>query len=464
MTTLLEQVDALPRPPVRRRTSRWIVAVLAVAVTTSAVVGGYSMRLHSTLARERRALEAEHRVEALARRRIADTQAMSASVIGVRGATLGLDRTRRQEYTRAYAALVRIEHNLATTNQALASTEAIQIQVGQYSAQRDACIRGVRDATSALQGGNPSAAITALRAADQPCAAALAAATGARYPYDFPDPSILTVGSRYYAYSTNAGAGNIQVLVSSDLAHWSIVGDGLAGLPGWASPGATWAPTVIALGTSFVAYYTTRDIGSGLQCVSVATSASPAGPFVDASKAPLVCQAGGSIDPSAFVDDSGTPWLLWKSEATATVPSTIWSQPLAADGVTIKPATTPTPLLTPGQSWEHGVVEGPSMIRIDGRDYLFYSGGFWTTAGYAEGVVTCDGPAGPCRRIVPGPVLASAGRLAGPGGAAAFRTPRGNVWLAFHAFTQPDVGYPNSRTLHLATVRISNGVPIVTPA
>jgi hypothetical protein len=86
-----------------------------------------------------------------------------------------------------------------------------------------------------------------------------------------------------------------------------------------------------------------------------------------------------------------------------------------------------------------------------------------TTAGYAEGVASCDGPAGPCHRVLPDPVLASAGRLAGPGGGAAFTTPTGDVWLAFHAFTQPDIGYPNSRTLHLASVRLVDGIPVVTP-
>ena len=193
----------------------------------------------------------------------------------------------------------------------------------------------------------------------------------------------------------------------------------------------------------------------------MAISASPSGPFVDSSTAPLICQAGGSIDPSPFVDETGMPWLHWKSEATATAPTTIWAQPLSADGLTL--TGLPAPLLTPGQRWEGGVVEAPSMTRIAGRDYLFYSGNGWTTAAYAEGVAVCAGPAGPCRRIESGPVLASQGRLGGPGGGAAFTTIDGRVVLAFHAFTQPDIGYPNSRTLHLATVRIVSGVPIVTP-
>jgi beta-xylosidase len=176
----------------------------------------------------------------------------------------------------------------------------------------------------------------------------------------------------------------------------------------------------------------------------------------------LVCQPRGSIDPSPFLDATGTLWLLWKSEATAAAPTTIWSQPLSATGVSFQPASTPIALLTPAQSWEHHVVEGPSMVRIQGVDYLFYSGGDWRTAGYAEGLAVCDGPVGRCHRILTAPVLASTARLGGPGGGAAFTTASGDVWLAYHAFTQPHVGYPNSRTLHFATVRLIGGVPVVT--
>ena len=323
------------------------------------------------------------------------------------------------------------------------------------------CIRGLHRATTALQAGNPERRDRGL--ASRRSALRRGARGGDRRALSLRLPRSVGAdrGLALYAYSTNSGTGNIQVLVSRDLVQWSIVGDGLAGLPAWAAPGATWAPAVFARGAGFVAYYTAREIASGRQCISVAVSASPAGPFVDSSTAPLVCQAGGSIDPSPFVDESGTAWLLWKSEATITEPPTIWSQPLSTDGLTL--AGMPTPMLTPGQKWEGGVVEAPSMIRIAGRDYLFYSGNRWTTAAYAEGAVVCDGPAGPCRRIESGPVLTSEGRLAGPGGGGVLVTPTGEVWLAFHAFTEPDVGYPNSRTLHFATVHIVGGIPIVSP-
>jgi Glycosyl hydrolases family 43 len=462
MTALADRIDASLLPPRRPRRPKRLFAALAVVVLAfAALLGNSAVRMRAAVDRERDSLANARTVEAAAERALAGVRDDTAAADTTRTATLATDAARNAERSKAHALLIKIEQEIATIHQKLTQTQAAQNQVALYSAPRHTCVTGVRTATTALQHGDFTRAIAALTKADAACSISLAAVTGARFPYDFPDPSVIEVDSVYYAYSTNSGAGNIQVLVSRDLEKWTLIGDALAALPAWASPGATWAPAVITLGATFRAYYTTREMATGRQCISVAVALAPIGPFVDGSKAPLMCQAGGSIDPSPFVDEAGVAWLHWKSEGTATRKPTIWAKALSADGLTLTGEA--VPLLTPGQSWERGVVEGPSMIRIAGHDYLFYSGGFWTTAGYAQGVASCDGPAGPCRRILSGPVLASAGRIGGPGGGAAFTTPTGAAWLAFHAFTQPDIGYPNSRTLHLASVRIVNGVPVLTP-
>jgi hypothetical protein len=54
-------------------------------------------------------------------------------------------------------------------------------------------------------------------------------------------------------------------------------------------------------------------------------------------------------------------------------------------------------------------------------------------------------------------VLASGPRLAGPGGVEVFRDRDGALWAAFHAFSEPNVGYPASRYLYIARVRTSGG-------
>jgi hypothetical protein len=438
-----------------------VLAVVAAILTTSATVVIDAAGLRPALRREQSALDTSRATEGTARATVAALRSETAALTADQTRTETLDRQRIDERDAAQHLLTQLETQLAATNRKRSGVAAILAELAHHSNERDACIDGVQRATTALQHGSTHDAVAALGAASAPCSAALATVTGARYPYDFPDPSILRAGSHFYAYSTNAGGGNLQVLESSDLRHWTLIGDALAAVPGWATPGATWAPAVVALGGRYVAYYTVRDRGTGLQCISLAVAVRPTGPFVDFSQAPLVCQAGGSIDPSPFVDPNGAVTLLWKSEAIPLAPTIIWSQPLTPDGLTLTGVA--SQLLAPGKSWEHGIVEAPSMVRIGNHDYLFYSGAVWSTTGYAEGVAVCDGPAGPCRRPVPAPVLASQGSLAGPGGGAAFTTADGRVMLAFAAFTAPDVGYPNSRTLHLASVDVVNGVPVVVP-
>lgn len=371
---------------------------------------------------------------------------------------------RRRERKAIDEVLNGTRHELEETGNRLALTETAVFLVAAHANEVRACINGVTTAIAQIGRGRDEAAAETLRAAARPCDAALAAASGARFPFDFPDPYVLDDGRTYYAFSTNAGVGDIQVIRSRDLLEWEVVGNALAALPSWAGPNRTWAPSVLRRPAGYVAYYTVRDAASGRQCISSAFATSPAGPYVDDSGAALVCQLdhGGSIDPSPFVDDDGTAWLLWKSEGFGSDPATIWAQPLSPDGRSL--TGSPSALLRADRRWERGVIEGPTMIAAGGRYHLFYSAADWQTRSYSVGHAVCDGPAGPCCKTGTGPVLASDDRLAGPGGQEAFRSRDGTVWLAYHAYTEPHVGYPSSRTLHLARVRFDGDRAVVEPA
>ena len=43
------------------------------------------------------------------------------------------------------------------------------------------------------------------------------------------------------------------------------------------------------------------------------------------------------------------------------------------------------------------------------------------------------------------------------------RDASGRTWLVFHAWTAPDVGFPNRRTLRLAAFDLADGVPRLSP-
>jgi beta-xylosidase len=293
---------------------------------------------------------------------------------------------------------------------------------------------------------------------------------------DFADPFVLRDGNAYYAFATGARGAHVQLARSTDLAAWTLLPDALPSLPSWASrsDGLTWAPSVLRRGRRYVLYYTARDALSDLQCISSAVSDSPAGPYVDSSTRPFVCQVTdeasfcGSIDPSPFLDASGDAFLFWKSDensARCAHASRIWGQQLTADGLSLQGQ--PTALLTMDRPWERPLIEGPSMLSADRRYHLFYSANWYESADYAIGYATCDKPLGPCNKVtLDAPLLRSSGTKLGPGGQEFFDDGAGGTLMAYHAWSAPKPSYASggARTLRLSRVTFGSGLPVFTDA
>ncbi len=360
---------------------------------------------------------------------------------------------------------------LASNKQALTGTNGDAYLLGLNVETLQTCLEGVRSSLQAVTAHNNDQAASDLSAVSTACTTLTnGTSTGLVYPFDFPDPDVVLVGGTYFAYATNSVAGNIQIIESKDLVHWSVVGDALPSLPIWAIPDFTWAPGVIQIGGSFDLYYAAVVAGStgGEECISVATATQPQGPFVDASTAPLECQAalGGSVDPSPFVDANGTMYLQWKSVGAGGQPATIWSEELDATGTGFAggPSATPTALITADQAWEAGVVEAPDLVTDAGRYFLFYSGNNWDSADYGVGVATCTGPLGPCTDSSSQPILAGGPGMEGPGGASIFADASGTAWIAFDAYLPGAVGFPHSRDLYLRRIDLTGSLPVVEPA
>ena len=282
---------------------------------------------------------------------------------------------------------------------------------------------------------------------------------------DLPDPFVLDDGREYVAYATESAwlPGHVTAATSRDLRTWTPIPGVLPELPPWARAGDTWAPEVVRLAGTYVMYYSARSKSFNVPCIGRAVASSARGPFTDTSTEPFLCQpeAGGSIDPSAFVAGNGRPYLLWKSDDnTNGTPSRIWSQPLASDGRLLPAA--PALLLTADQPWEGGIVEAPSLVEADGALHLLYSGGSYASSRYAIGWARCEGPLGPCTKPVGGPLVGAVARAAGPGGQSVLKTREGATLLAYHAWTNAVVGYPNStRTLRFTALQFVDGAPYV---
>ncbi len=317
---------------------------------------------------------------------------------------------------------------------------------------------------------------------------------------DFPDPSVLYVPSThtYYGFATQNFASasqtiNIQVSTSSNGITWTQLSgvDALPTLPSWAKPGETWAPNVADNGFEYVMYYTATEASTGEQCIGMATSATPIGPYVDTSSAPAVCQDGmdpdtttvdngnygGSIDPDIFTNSStGASWLIWKSDGNHLDPpvsTIIWSVPLTTG---LRPVTSadPVPLLQNDEAWQSGIVEGPDMVETQngGQDtyYLFYAGSDEGASTYAIGWASC--PAGPSAGCIDesgsGPLLASAPGMSGPGGPDVFTPSSGGLVMAFAAWQGTTIGYLSCgiRPMYLANLSFgpdNDGPPTVSP-
>ncbi len=297
--------------------------------------------------------------------------------------------------------------------------------------------------------------------------------TGGRYYRgDFPDPAVLKVGRTYYAYSTTMSSLNLPVMVSTNLASWRAVGEGLLNPAVWAQQrrvgsrhvATTWAPSVIRVGRTYVHAYATRvrGVSPRKMCISVSRSLRPASGYVDRTRRPLVCPTTrGAIDPQYFRSPSGALYLLWKSEQTNGYKAQLWITRVSGDGTRL--ARPNHLLLTASRPWERGIIENPSMIGYRGRWYLFYSGGSYDDDSYATGYAICRTPIGPCTRAA-APLLTTGGRVSGPGGAMAFYDNVSRLRLAYAAWDFGRTGYPtsatcrqsplgcNQRRLHVATV------------
>jgi hypothetical protein len=456
----IEPVTTIEAVATQRRLSRPRALALVVAVVAVALTGTFSVRYRESQLRlddERARLAAATESLAVTRAELDRTRRLTA--LTQDGVDLVLSEIEVAVATRTWVdAVTRNTRQEITGVEAdRTETDTARFLVAAHANEVRSCLDGVSVALGASRVGDVQPSATALRGAAGACTRTLAYASGARFPYDFADPFVLSAGGAYYGYSTNAGAGDIQVIRSPDLVDWELVGNGLAGLPRWAAANATWAPAVLARGDRYVAYYTVRDAASQRQCITRAVSTAPAGPFVDDSAGPLVCQvaAGGSIDPSPFVDGDGRAYLLWKSEGSGGTPPAIWSQELSPDGLALTGAA--RALLVADRAFERGVIEAPTLLHEAGGYYLLYAAANWNSRSYAVAYAGCAGPAGPCLKPADGRILASGTRLAGPGGAEVFRDGGGSPWVAFHAFSEPDVGYPSSRYLHIARLRVVDG-------
>lgn len=287
-----------------------------------------------------------------------------------------------------------------------------------------------------------------------------------------PDPFVLDNNSAHDDYWEFNTGGRFPILHSTDLVHWQAMGTALDARPAWVVTSGDphpWAPSILqtsapcpgqASGHCYLMYYVGLSDQYFVNCVAVATSPTPGGPYTDRgpladptadpTSEPVGCgdsQGQGNIDPSPFVDQNGSADLYVSTDSPQPTVSVI---PLTTDRLGAAGARTP---LFSGDAgtWEAAAVgvptvEGPFALLHNGTYYVFYSGGGWQTH-YGMGYATGSSPIGPFTKSAANPILSETAAVASPGGGDLPVTgPRGGEWLAYHG---RDTLESNPRTLRL---------------
>jgi hypothetical protein len=276
----------------------------------------------------------------------------------------------------------------------------------------------------------------------------------------FADPTVVRGDDgSWYAYGTSdplrEGEGQphrIPTARSTDLVHWTYVGDAFAPdqRPSWAAPGAAfWAPDVRRFAGRWVMYVTVTDTtvsGDTFDtAIGAATAPTPTGPWTFAAEPVVAPRPGGgggylwTIDPSQFTDVDGRSYLYYGSYYGG-----ISVTELTADG--LHAVGTPTMVAVDNK------FEGSYVLRHDGWYYLFASTAnccAGPATGYSVQVGRARSPRGPfvdregqplvASRAGGTPVLTQNGnRWIGTGHNGFLTDLSGQDWLVYHAIDRAD--------------------------
>lgn len=223
------------------------------------------------------------------------------------------------------------------------------------------------------------------------------------------DPTIFYYDDTYYLYGTtgNPKMGKDKgflVYTSKNLSEWSGpngVKNGLALQKGDAfGEIGFWAPQVFEYNDTFYMAYTANEH------IAMATSKSPLGPFINASKEALKAP-DKQIDPFVFFDDDGRKYLY---HVRLTQGNRIYVAELQDNLMAIKPETL-RECIVGERDWENTqktdwpVTEGPTVLKHKGLYYLIYSANDFRNPDYAVGYAISESPYGPWKKSDNSPII-----------------------------------------------------------
>ena len=245
------------------------------------------------------------------------------------------------------------------------------------------------------------------------------------------DPTVYAEDGIYYMTGTGQPEG-FAILESSDLVHWKAPGpDPMILRKGTGTFGNKWfwAPQFFKDGDVYYLAYTADEQ------IAIACSDVVSGPFLQDVVGPVDASAK-NIDPFIFKDDDGKYYLYHVRFGHGNF---IWVAELdPGSGHLVK--ETLRKCLECTEDWEHTsayqsdpIMEGPSVIKVDGIYYLFYSANHYMSPDYAVGYVWAETPFGPWHKNPDNPVIhRSIVGENGSGHGDIFIGPDGRYWYVYH--------------------------------
>ena len=271
------------------------------------------------------------------------------------------------------------------------------------------------------------------------------AAESAETEIFFADPTIHTENGRYYLTGTRTGRpAGFALLESGDLREWRPAASGPAALILRAGDGTFgtsrfWAPQIVRHGTEYLLTYTADEQ------VVLARSAALTGPFRQAAVGPID-GAERNIDSFLFRDDDGRWYLYHVRFARGNF---LWGAEFDLAAGRIKPGTL-QPCFGRTEAWEATpayasvpIMEGPTVIKLKGKYYLFYSANHYRSVDYAVGYAVATAPLGPWVKPAGNPILHRT--IVGENGSGhgdVFRGPGDRLHYVYHVHNSDTVVSP----------------------
>lgn len=262
-----------------------------------------------------------------------------------------------------------------------------------------------------------------------------AAATAAPSEVLYADPTIYTENGKYYLTGTRSGRPlGFAVLESADLRHWHPLTPGGPSFLLRAGDGAFgtsrfWAPQIVKDGAEYLLTYTADEQ------VALARSRTLAGPYRQATVGPID-NAEPNIDSYLFRDDDGRCYLYHVRFRQGNF---IWVAEFDLAAGRIKPGTL-IQCFGRTQPWEATsayrsppIMEGPTVQKLKGKYYLFYSANHYRSIDYAVGYAVAGSPTGPWVKHDRNPILhRSIVGENGSGHGDIFRGPDEKLYYVYH--------------------------------